>query len=142
MPEKFTQSSSPSIRILNPIKYNTYLFIFRRYQYLVDQQESLIWLKILLKSKLSSVGRTNVSDFNKRIENSTLRQLTDLHQLQREHDSKRKCLEQKIRNKTMKKMFQDVMNLQEIICIEVKQCDIIEREIFQKLSMVEVVRSL
>ena len=97
---------------------------------------------MLLKSKSSSLEKTNLSDFNKRIQNWTLRQLADLHQLQREHDAKRECLEQNIRNKILRKMFRDVMNLKEIICIEVKQCDIIEREVFQKLSMVEVVRSL
>ena len=60
----------------------------------------------------------------------------ELCRLQKEHREKRKDLEKKVKNGDTKRMLQDVLNIKEIISIETKQCDILEKQVFMNLNLI------
>ena len=113
------------------IPNNKYL-CFRRYQTFVDQQEHLILLKMMLKKKMTSTRKT---EFDQKLYMKRLLHLEELRRLEHEHNFRRKRLEEAISDLKLRKKFNEVINLREIIFIECKNCQELENVIFDKLNI-------
>ena len=61
--------------------------------------------------------------------------IEEANTLQRHHDEMKKYFEQKMKEHNLEKTFTSFVNFKEIICLEVKDCNEIEKNIFEKLSI-------
>ena len=116
------------------IPNNKYL-CFRRYQTFVDQQEHLILLKMMLKKKMTGTESTRKTEFDQKLHMKRLLHLEELRRLEHEHNFRRKRLEEAISDSKLRKKFNEVINLREIIFIECKNCQELENVIFDKLNI-------
>ena len=114
---------------------NNKFLCFRRYQTFVDQQEHLILLKMMLKKKLNSSEGTRKTEFDQKLHMKRLLHVEELRRLEHEHNFRRKRLEEAISDSKLRKKFNEVINLREIIFIECKNCQELENVIFDKLNI-------
>ena len=108
---------------------------FRKYQTLLDQQEDFIRLQMLMKNKSYFYQHTdkNLSDFHKKMKTRFETKLTEMEELKIEYYTRKKCLELKIKDRAVQKMFNEVFSMKEIILIELKHCEEAERDILGNL---------
>ena len=117
-------------------KYLASLFYFRKYQTLVDQQENLLGLKMILNKKLSSFEHRTLTEFDMKMQARSVAHLAELEELQLNYEERKKYLQQKITDTFVQRMFKEVLNMREIICMEIKRCEQIEKSVFEKLKYI------
>ena len=115
----------------------TILSPFRKYQSFVEQHDMMISLHILLKEKinLTSYRSSSSSDkFYERMNSRTNAHLEEFDKLASKLNAQRKYLEQKIKDRNLKKKFVDNLNLRKIILFEINQCCETEKNLFIRLN--------
>ena len=106
------------------ILYELYL---RKYQSFVEQIETLLMLRNSLKSQLNSTE-------NKKLAEKIRLQIDEANMLKSHQDKRKKYLEQKMKEHHLEKSFSSFVNMKEMICLEVKNCNKIEKHIFEQLN--------
>ena len=104
--------------------YELYL---RKYQSFVEQIETLLMLRNSLKSQLNSTE-------NKKLAEKIRLQIDEANMLKSHQDKRKKYLEQKMKEHHLEKSFSSFVNMKEMICLEVKNCNKIEKHIFEQLN--------
>ena len=89
----------------------------------------------MLKKKLNSSEGTRKTEFDQKLHMKRLLHLEELRRLEHEHNLRRKRLEEAISDLKLRKKFNEVINLREIIFIECKNCQELENIIFDKLNI-------
>ena len=115
----------------------TILSPFRKYQSFVEQHDMMISLHILLNEKinLTSYRSSSSSDkFYERMNSRTNAHLEEFDKLASKLNARRKYLEQKIKDRNLKKKFVDNLNLRKIILFEINQCCETEKNLFIRLN--------
>ena len=85
-------------------------------------------LRKLLKKQLNFTK-------NEKLAERVRMKVEEANTLQRHHDEMKKYLEQKMKDQNLEKSFASFVNFKEIICLEVKDCNEIEKNIFERLSL-------
>ena len=91
---------------------------------------------MILTKKLSSFEHRTLTEFDMKMQARSVAHLAELEELQLNYEERKKYLQQKITDTFVQRMFKEVLNMREIICMEIKRCEQIEKSVFEKLKYI------